>query len=258
MRGFYARFYGPREGVKTALWHRHLKKLKDPLVRVPRCLASSRRRRTLLVAEQKGEPMGAFFSRSPSDLELATETAAKALANWHRLTPPPEAPLLNSGAGQLQAAARTVDVLLEDSAIGAGDLASELTRAIPPANGPALLHGDFYYDQVLLRHERACFLDLDELGVGDPVRDVANFCAHLRLLEVRGEISVADPVCERFVETYQSAAGRRIPRSRLAWHSSAALLKLAVLPFRRLDPEWPRQLKLILELARSEARGVSC
>ena len=223
IRGFYARFYGAHEGVKTPLWHRHFKRLKDARVCVPRLLASSHRRRALFVAEHDGEPLRAFFSKPESDVEQAIRTVADALASWHRLAPPAGAPPLESHVDQIKAAARAVDLLLEDPQNHAAELVNRLAAAAPRASSPALLHGDFYYDQVLLAGDKACFLDLDELGVGDPVQDVANFCAYTVLLELDGKItsSRSGAMCEWFVDAYQSAVGKRIRPEKLAWHLSA-------------------------------------
>ncbi len=132
--------------------------------------------------------------------------------------------------------------------------------ATAPGPGQAcLLHGDFYYDQVLVsRHPLARFLDLDNLAVGDPLLDVANFCAQLRLLVHRGTLDsqAADWISRRFIEGYQSASNTTLHHQRLHWHTSALLLKLSIWPFRRFEESWAEKVNAMLSEACEWGRSV--
>jgi len=48
----------------------------------------------------------------------------------------------------------------------------------------APVHRDLYHDQVLLDGDRPALLDLDDAAMSEPALDVANFLAHLRLLQL--------------------------------------------------------------------------
>ena len=257
-RPFYARFYGPGEGLQSAEWHRHLSSLGGPELRIPRYLGSSARRRVLLVRGCKGKPLREFFARSSSELGEALERTAAALAHWHRLPPPAGAPATNP-AGELWPAAEAVEALWPHRT-GALGLARELAARFEPAATPCLLHGDFYYDQVLLDRRAVSFLDLDEVSVGDPLRDVANFCAHIEALALQGEIadSLRRWMISRFVAAYEQATGEPVRSNVLAPHLSAGLLKLSVLPFRRFDRDWPQQIQRVVNRAIEIAGNATC
>ena len=259
---FYARFYAGPEGERTAQWHRHFAHLTREKVRIPACLGFSAKYRVLLLKETGGKPLRKFFTKPKTELANALDATARALATWHGLTPPPGASPLASPAEQLLAAASTVQGLLHDPPVPPFDIARRLIETAPSrASEPSLVHGDFYHDQVLIRKgATARLLDLDELAVGDPLYDVANFCAHLRMLVIRGEIesSQAQWIGARFVESYQIATGRAVSQHDLNWHISALLLRLAPWPFRRFDPNWPQQIRLLLEEAHKTGSEARC
>ena len=103
MKGFYARFYRYGEGVRTPEWHHHLSRVADSKVQVPRCLGYCEKRRVLLVTEKRGKALRRFFSEPETCFAEAVDTTAAALAMWHRLPPPPGAPLRFSESEQVKA-----------------------------------------------------------------------------------------------------------------------------------------------------------
>ena len=157
--------------------------------------------------------------------------------------------------------AQTLEMLLPEWAACPSELADALV-ASAPAPGPAcLLHGDFYYDQVLIRKKRSAhFLDLDNLAVGDPIIDVASFCAQLLLLAARGKLDEqrAEWICQRFIEGYESASGTRIANRKLDWHVSALLLRLSIWPFRLFEENWPERVHSVVNEAFAWERRTSC
>jgi aminoglycoside phosphotransferase (APT) family kinase protein len=81
------------------------------------------------------------------------------------------------------------------------------------ANRPAVpIHHDFHPGHVLVG-ARVCVIDLDEARLGDPVFDVAHFCAYLELLGEPGDAAARDGaphgtrLCEAFVGEYAAAGG---------------------------------------------------
>ena len=251
----YARFYAGPEGAATANWHRHFSSLdRDAAaeVRTPALIGYSEEFRVLLIEELSGRPLRLFFDGTGGPCEDAIARTAKALTAWHRLPAPAGLPGTPPVAEQADISARAIAALLPEAAQLCVELAQALARTAPPAvEQPSLLHGDFYYDQVLIRDgEVAGVLDLDELCAGDPLHDVAVFCAHLRELEVR-EISAgrAEWISSLFTSAYEAATGGGLSRRGLAWRLGAALLTLATSSFRRFDQDWPRQVHNLLQQA---------
>jgi aminoglycoside phosphotransferase (APT) family kinase protein len=261
-REFYARFYSGAEATRTAGWHRYLRQLDRKSLGTPRLLGYSERHKVVLVDRVRGEPLRSFLEGHPSKLSAAIELSARALADWHRLPPPPQAPPLPDPRDELAASVRTVSALIPECSPLVRELSRMLVRAAPRSPSPqALLHGDFYYDQVLLRKSgRVGFLDLDELALGHPAHDLANFCAHLHALAIKG--AMTEHTCveatERFVETYQGYAKEPVPQALLQWNLSMALLRLAPAPFRRFDFNWDHQTTALLQRAMSAAGAAKC
>ena len=260
-RSFYARFYAGQEAARTAAWHRHLAHLCGT-VKVPRLLGYSARHKVLLVDRVKGRPLHDFLERDKTEQAWAMGQAAQALARWHRLPPPASASPLPPLEGGLRAAAQSVAILLPEAATLSLELCRKLIRdASPPARDPVLLHGDFYYDQLTLRRSGVtALLDLDELALGQPNHDVATFCSHLLALAVQGKMTRDDAAQAAgvFIETYQRAADRPIPEESLRLDFSAALLRLAPLPFRMFVEDWRSQTMSLLQLAVNAAGGARC
>lgn len=76
-----------------------------------------------------------------------------------------------------------------------------------PSSGQALLHRDFYPDQVLVQPGGIVLLDLDLVAVGEPAIDIGNFLAHLQELSLRIHSELDAYACEgeAFLEGYASA-----------------------------------------------------
>jgi hypothetical protein len=142
-------------------------------------------------------------------------------------------------AAELVAAARAVAVLRPDLEVDATRLAERAIGSLTDV-GPELAtaHGDFSEDQPLVVEPGAVLLDLDEIRAAHPLLDVGNFLAHL---SVRG---AGDGARTSFLEGYSRAPDRLI-----APLEAGALLKLAVAPFRTLEPDWPEQVEERLRLA---------
>lgn len=101
----------------------------------------------------------------------------------------------------------------------------ELIRDRPESREPrALLHRDFYDQQVLFDRGRPLFIDMDTTSRGDPEIDIGNFCAHLW---VRG-VQWSQP--ERFrdlSEQFLAAYPGTLSHVRIMWYRRATLLRLA-------------------------------
>ena len=74
---------------------------------------------------------------------------------------------------------------------------------------PALVHRDFYPDQVLVDGDRLHLVDLDLCAGGDPALDVGNFVGHMieQALREHGDPRALDGPAAAMVERYAARAG---------------------------------------------------
>jgi Ser/Thr protein kinase RdoA (MazF antagonist) len=175
------------------------------------------------------------------DRARGAAAAGAALARLHAAEPVSGLPRHGwaDEAAALTASARAVGVLYPVLAARVAELAERIVAAlgaIPPAS--RTLHGDFYDDQVLVAGDTAVLIDLDGIRLGHPMVDVGNFLAHLSVRD--GHDDARDAFLAGYGRTAVENAGVL---------EAAGLLKLAVGPFRRLEPDWPEELARRLRLA---------
>jgi aminoglycoside phosphotransferase (APT) family kinase protein len=143
---------------------------------------------------------------------------------------------------RVEAAGRAVDSLLPHRR-GAGlRLARDIARAIAAYDGETVLtHGDFYDDQVLITPEQTVILDLDEARPGHPLLDVGNFLAHIGTTDRSAFLDAC------------SDAGFDL--AGVLAFEAAASLKLAVRPFRHVEPDWPERVEERLDRVAAQLRA---
>lgn len=170
--------------------------------------------------------------------------AAEALAHLHstRLASLPRHSLLDE-AGAVLAAAHAITTLLprirEETDRLARDIASGLAEV---AAQFVTVHGDFYDDQILVGGGGIALIDFEEARLGHPLLDVGNFLAHQSRWE-----DPSGPAREAFLDAYRRSRPGA-PHGVLLFEA-AALLKLAIGPFRRLEPGWPESVERLVRLA---------
>lgn len=244
---FFARFYAAETGASAARWHRRLVDAGE--VSTPRCLGYSRRHGVLLLRKSGGSPLHRLLTRGPKVWGEAIDRTSQALAAWHRLPFPADTTAAARPEAVALSTVRDLERLLGDT--GWLERAEALAAHAPSRSDESvLLHGDFYDDQVLLREDgSARLIDLDHVAVGDPLIDVATFCAHLRLDAIAGRLDPAEAAAmeERFVAGYASASRRPGVVQDVNWFGAQVLLRLAPRPFRRLMADWRFQVRRLLE-----------
>jgi len=217
---------------------------------VPGLLGSSARDRALLLEWVPGRSLEEVLAEPRLDPTAAARVGT-ALALLHEqqpaaLTTP--APL--AGAAAVHAAAGGLAALLPSLGERADALGNRLLGRL--ARLPALrstIHGDFSADQVLLAAGRAAILDLDRAGLGHPAADLGSFVAALERDALDGtlERSRVDAFAGELVAAYRDRSGcAALP---VELHTAAALLRLAVEPFRRREPDWPGRAERLLARA---------
>lgn len=225
--------------------------------------------RSKLLATPAGQPLGWSRRRaalasdwvagtSLSDLLRANrvvdmETVGRALVALHHVA----ASRSVGGAGPrrsrttLHPAAEAIARLLPRSAGRAARLADDIAGAMPTRSSfDCVIHGDFSADQVIVSDAGAHLIDFDQAQVADPTTDLASFSAELIRAELEGRLGRgrADALSADLLDAYHRAGGRPV-HAHLGVHRSAALLRVAVAPFRERHPDWPEVGEALLDVA---------
>lgn len=113
-----------------------------------------------------------------------------------------------------------------------------------------LVHGDLYDGQIFIDGDFSLTLiDLDDVGVGDPAQDVANFCAHLLVMAMSNPEAKERLTAYRSIIRQEFSAAFGVSPETWAWREALVVMQLAVGPFRILNPRWPEQVLRRLDLA---------
>ena len=139
-----------------------------------------------------------------------------------------------------------------------GPRVARVVEALDAASAPDLpvvaVHGDLYEAQVMVQGDRPTgLLDIDGVGPGHRIDDVADLLAHLDVLSGIPGHARARPWAEELL----LAADARLDPGELRRRTGAAVLALASGPFRVLDPGWRAATADRLDRARcwAEAGG---
>ncbi len=101
---------------------------------------------------------------------------------------------------------------------------AEAADALPEAP-ETLLHGDFHIDQLRVCNGRIALFDFDELCLGDPLQDAANFLADLHVRQL--DPARIEALSGEFLQAYASHAPWPVSPERLHWLFSLQLLTKA-------------------------------
>lgn len=118
-----------------------------------------------------------------------------------------------------------------------------------PAHAPSqLIHGDFHLGQLKRHANRIALFDFDELASGDPLQDVANFCADFTSQNLSHVTT--DLLPGAFLSAYKKAAPEAFCAQRLAWHLGVQFLTRAYRCWWQQKPDLARRVEFYLELAK--------
>jgi Ser/Thr protein kinase RdoA (MazF antagonist) len=228
----YVKVYADDRGARAFAAGRALYAAGAPVVEP---LGYRSRLRLLVHPAVGGQPLAAL--RGPA-YDRAAGAAGQALARLHAtpLQPLPQ----HTWRADLSAAAWAVGTACPKLRRAGARLADRIADALADGSSKAVTsHGDFYDDQLLVSDQGVLVLDLDRAVTTDPVLDLGTFLAHLRTGREDGRAR------EEFLSHYG-----RLPSGRLlAVAEAAALLKLAVAPFRALEADWPGEVERRVRLA---------
>lgn len=130
-------------------------------------------------------------------------------------------------------------------------VADRAGRALQTQPWPkTVVHGDFSADQVILTESGATVIDFDRAAVADPAADLGSFAADLDRAEIEGRLGPGRALSSTsdLIEGHHRAGGPPIG-DRIVAHHIAALLRLAVAPFRERLPSWPEAVEAIIRRA---------
>ena len=190
----------------------------------------------VIFEEARGRRLADF--RGSQRFTAGLPAAAGALAGLHAASVPGLRRADESR--RLLEAARLLGAIVPERGEAIGRVAASLAPELAASDAGAAIHGDFYDDQVLVDGHAVTLLDFDEARLGDPLRDVGNALAHIAR---DGD----EHARSAFLDAYTSL--RPVDERRLMVFEAAALLELAIGPFRRLEPRWPEDVCRLVELA---------
>ncbi|WP_456249536.1 phosphotransferase family protein [Longispora urticae] len=118
---------------------------------------------------------------------------------------------------------------------GIDDLHATLAADVPDSGRPAIVHGDYRLDNVLVSADDriAAVLDWEMATLGDPLTDLGVFLvywtglAHLPANAVSDAVTANFPGGPELIDRY--AARRKVDLSRLHWYTAFGFFKLAVI-----------------------------
>jgi Ser/Thr protein kinase RdoA (MazF antagonist) len=188
--------------------------------------------------------------------------AGGALARVHDIPPPGdssvERPALHHDLAEQLAATRSMVASLVPALENSARKLEDVLRTLLTARGslaargsgePALVHGDFAPEQVLVRGSEVRIIDFNNACIGAPEADLGSFAAAeeaSRPLPASG--SAGGPLTERLAEGYAEAGGRFRQTGVDAW-TAFRLFTSCVEPFNDRAPEWAEDMSWHLRRA---------
>ncbi len=142
-------------------------------------------------------------------------------------------------------------------AVAFATMADHLEQTAPhPSDIPFRpIHWDFHVHQLLACKGKLVFCDLDELVIGDPVQDLANFMVDLHFRNL-------DPDFVRLMEeelyrSYRQQAEWDVPLERLTWHSRLQFVNKAYRSYLQFAPDFEETVERIFRLAEGDPLHVA-
>ena len=109
------------------------------------------------------------------------------------------------------------------------------------------IHWDFHIDQLLADQGKLVFCDMDELIIGDPLQDLANFIVdlHVRLANPSFVRLITAELCHHYGKLVQW----EVQPERLTWHIRLQLVNKAYRQYLRLAPGFENIVEGMMRLA---------
>ena len=137
-----------------------------------------------------------------------------------------------------------------DATLGLRAAAQVLDPFVASWQPTCLAHNDFYDDQMLsLPDGRIALVDFEETGPGEPMLDVGNFLAHLRIQSGLGRDDSAAEI-SAYHDAFRLAALDRLnwDERELDLREAVCLFRICTSTVRNIRPDWQRRLATGLSL----------
>jgi thiamine kinase-like enzyme len=139
----------------------------------------------------------------------------------------------------------------------------ESARQLPPPP-QTLIHGEFHIHQLFVHEGRIILFDFDEMALGDPVQDVANFIADLQIGYTPSSLTrkgwtrdFLERVSDVFGRAYARHARWPVPAARLRWHLQVQFLTRAYRSYRLQAPGMADEVARMIALAQAQTTADS-
>lgn len=226
------------------------------VLRLPELLGRSDRHRAVLLEWLPGVMMGDLL-RGVTVPTSALERTGAALAQLHAqpATGLPERPADGDGDGLL-ALAQTIALLVPERAAATTELARRLQRRLAARTDCVPVHGDLHAKQIVVDDAWIGLLDLDRAARGARAEDLGNLLGHIERDEALGRIAAgrSDEIAAALLAGYRMGGGVQPSPEELALERAAALLRLAMQPFRDRQRDWRAQVERMLDRVEAAAR----
>lgn len=130
----------------------------------------------------------------------------------------------------------------------AGGRIAEIVERLSAATSHRLtgtVHGDLHEAQLVVDDRSVVgLLDIDDVGPGDPLDDVATLVAHLRFRALTAD----DRRIEAYADLVRAAVSARYDANDVERHVAAVLVGLATGPFRIQQGDWTATTERVLDL----------
>ena len=257
-RRCYLKVYRNERGAET---FRLLQALTDKAragespYRVVRPIAYVPELRTLALEEARGTALQQMLLHG-GDWRAALRAVARAVAAFNQADVPltehhclaDQLADVNRAASLVQWACPELRAQVEALTAAVGD---GLTN-VPPAP----IHRDLKADHIFVSGDWVCFIDLDSVVLGDPVRDPAHLVAHITARV--GLDGLPADEARRAADVFVDEYFAHVPpgwRDRFLLHCVGALIEVAGGIFKRQEPEWRDKVAAAVAAAHRAASG---
>ncbi len=216
---------------------------------IPEPLGYDARIHTLWMEGLTGQALAALINET--NAEQLLNRLAKCLADFHSINIPnltvvTEAFLL----AEIRKKSTKLKQAFPDYALRIENLLIHLERQQPqlPVVQDTLIHGDFHIQQLmLLADNRIALFDYDELALGNPLLDIANFCADL--FNLNFDYALTDCLTTTFFSAYQKTNTVELNDNHFEWHLRIQLLTRAYRAYIQQKPDLESLLNRLLAVA---------
>ena len=112
------------------------------------------------------------------------------------------------------------------------------------------MYWDFHINQLLAQDGKVAFFDFDELVIGDPLQDIANFIVDLQFRDVSPLL--ARRMARSLYDSYRSQVKWEVPIDRVRWHARVQFINKAYRVYISQSPHVKETVQEIIHMAAQE------